>query len=48
MSMPERSPAVLLFDVNETLLDLSPLKDCIDAILLEPEGAALWFTTMLH
>jgi hypothetical protein len=38
-------PAVLFFDINETLLDLHPLKESINNVLLEQEGAALWFTT---
>lgn len=41
-------PVVLLFDVNETLLDLRPLQDSINSVLLEPEGAHLWFTTLLQ
>jgi 2-haloacid dehalogenase len=43
--IPDR-PALLLFDINETLLDLSPLRTGIERIL--PGGAELWFTTMLH
>lgn len=39
-------PALLLFDINETLLDLAPLRSSIERIL--PGGAELWFTTMLH
>jgi 2-haloacid dehalogenase len=39
-------PALLLFDVNETLLDLAPLSASINAVL--PGGAELWFTTMLQ
>jgi 2-haloacid dehalogenase len=39
-------PALLLFDINETLLDLAPLRTSIERIL--PGGAELWFTTMLH
>ncbi len=41
-------PAVLLFDVNETLLDLHPLKESINNVLLDSDGATLWFTTMLQ
>lgn len=43
--IPDR-PALLLFDINETLLDLAPLRTSIERIL--PGGAELWFTTMLH
>jgi 2-haloacid dehalogenase len=49
MSNPKQSnPNVLLFDVNETLLDLRPLQESINDVLLDAEGAALWFTTMLQ
>lgn len=41
-------PAVLLFDVNETLLNLQPLEDSIDTVLLENGASRLWFTTMLQ
>lgn len=42
-------PKVILFDVNETLLDLSPLNESIEKALGgRPELAPLWFTTMLH
>lgn len=42
------APLVLLFDVNETLLDLAPLKQKVGDILLDPHAASLWFTTMLQ
>ncbi|WP_426176960.1 haloacid dehalogenase type II [Massilia sp. TWR1-2-2] len=49
MNMPHHSrPAVLLFDVNETLLDLAPLEESIDEVLLENGASRLWFTTMLQ
>ena len=41
-------PAVLFFDVNETLIDLAPLKNRIDEVLLTEGAATLWFTTMLQ
>ena len=42
-------PKVILFDVNETLLDLRPLKESIGKALGgRPELAPLWFTTMLQ
>ena len=41
-------PAVLFFDVNETLLDLDPLKVSIGAVLPGPDSLQLWFSTMLH
>ena len=45
---PKR-PSVVFFDVNETLLDLSPLKDSL-SLVLEGRGdlLPLWFTTMLQ
>lgn len=49
MSATRKSrPAVLLFDVNETLLDLAPLEESITNVLLDEGGAKLWFTTMLQ
>ena len=48
--MPNTSqrPAVLLFDVNETLLTLEPLKQKVGDLLQDPLAATLWFTTMLQ
>lgn len=42
------TPLVLLFDVNETLLDMAPLKQKVGDILLDPHAGSLWFTTMLQ
>ena len=42
-------PKVILFDVNETLLDLQPMKEGIGKLLgAGPEAARLWFTTLLQ
>lgn len=41
-------PQVLLFDVNETLLDLAPLKKRIGDILSDPAKAELWFAMTLQ
>jgi 2-haloacid dehalogenase len=42
-------PQAILFDVNETLLDLQPMKDSIGKLLGGgPEAARLWFTTLLQ
>lgn len=41
-------PIVLLFDVNETLLDLSLVKQSVNDILLDASAGNLWFSTMLH
>ena len=42
------TPRVLLFDVNEPLLDAGALKTKIGDLLQDPSGGALRFTTMLH
>jgi 2-haloacid dehalogenase len=39
---------VLLFDINETLLDLSPLHSRIDEFLGKPNASQLWFTRLLQ
>ena len=42
-------PKVIFFDVNETLLDLKPLKESVDRALGDrPDLVPLWFTTMLQ
>ncbi len=42
-------PEVIFFDVNETLLDLTPLKESVgEALGDRPELAPLWFTTLLQ
>ncbi|WKD48750.1 haloacid dehalogenase type II [Microbulbifer spongiae] len=42
-------PKVIIFDVNETLLDLEPVRRSVAKILGEREDLLpLWFTTMLH
>lgn len=42
-------PAVLFFDVNETLLDMQPVKTSIaNALGQKPELVALWFSHLLH
>ncbi|AEG91468.1 haloacid dehalogenase type II [Ramlibacter tataouinensis] len=41
-------PTVLLFDVNETLLDVGAVKRQVGDLLQEPGAGTLWFTTMLH
>ncbi|MEW5251381.1 haloacid dehalogenase type II [Microbulbifer sp. 2201CG32-9] len=42
-------PKVIIFDVNETLLDLAPLKESVGAALGGREDLLpLWFSTMLH
>ncbi len=42
-------PKVIIFDVNETLLDLAPLKTSVGKALGgREEFLPLWFSTMLH
>lgn len=42
-------PKVIFFDVNETLLDLKPLKESVEKALGgRPELVPLWFTTLLQ
>lgn len=42
-------PQLLIFDVNETLLDLDPLKESVTKALGgRKDLVTLWFTTMLH
>ncbi|QDT10854.1 haloacid dehalogenase type II [Planctomycetes bacterium K23_9] len=42
-------PQVIIFDVNETLLDLAPLKTSVGKALQGREDLLpLWFSTMLH
>lgn len=48
MNATTNRPKVLLFDVNETLLDLAPLKASVNDVLQDPHGSTLWFTTLLQ
>lgn len=41
------NPSVILFDVNETLLNLKPLKQEVNK-LLGNRGFRIWFNTLLH
>jgi 2-haloacid dehalogenase len=42
-------PKVIILDVNETLLDLAPLKESVTKVLEGREGmVGLWFSMMLH
>ncbi len=42
-----KKPLVILFDVNETLLDMSPLKERINTVLGNKEGFHLSQTSPL-
>jgi len=39
---------VILFDVNETLLDMSPLRKAINRLLGTTKGFRIWFGMLLH
>ena len=41
-------PQVIIFDVNETLLDLDPLKERINSALKNEYAAEIWFAELLH
>ncbi len=47
MTMKENI-STLIFDVNETLLDLQPLKDSINNSLQDLNAANVWFAQLLH
>jgi 2-haloacid dehalogenase len=44
----QKSKPVLVFDVNETLLDMTPLKKAVNALLNEEQGFRIWFGMLLH
>ncbi|WP_428982857.1 haloacid dehalogenase type II [Paraglaciecola aquimarina] len=49
MSQAVVKPKVIIFDVNETLLDLETMRTSIGKVLNGNENlTALWFSTMLH
>ncbi len=39
---------VIVFDVNETLLDMSPLRQKVNALLQNEQGFKIWFGMMLQ
>jgi 2-haloacid dehalogenase len=41
-------PSVILFDVNETLMDMSPLKKKVNNILDSKRGFGVWFGMLLQ
>ncbi|GAA4311530.1 haloacid dehalogenase type II [Pontixanthobacter gangjinensis] len=41
-------PETLIFDVNETLLDLEPIKKSINKALKDDGAAEIWFSQLLH
>lgn len=48
MHLNTPKPKVLLFDVNETLLDIAPLKKRVGDLLRDGRAPELWFATMLQ
>jgi 2-haloacid dehalogenase len=46
--MATRTPTVLVLDVNETLSDLTPLRDVFAALGAPPERADTWFAATLR
>ncbi|CAM4376764.1 haloacid dehalogenase type II [Zobellia nedashkovskayae] len=43
-----KKPELLIFDINETLLNLDPLASAINEALDSKHAFALWFRTLLH
>jgi len=43
-----KKPIVILFDMNETLLDMSPLKKKINSLLDSRRGFRIWFGLLLQ
>jgi len=43
-----KKPSVILFDVNETLMDMSPLKKKVNDILDSKRGFRIWFGMLLQ
>ena len=41
-------PTLILFDVNETLLDMAPLKKNINTLLNDAQGFQVWFAMLLQ
>lgn len=44
----QKSKPILVFDVNETLLDMTPLKIAVNALLNNDQGFRIWFGMLLH
>ena len=47
-SLPLPNPQVIIFDVNETLLDMSPLKTAVNAAFGNPAAFNQWFGLLLQ
>ncbi len=49
MSKPSPTPKVIIFDVNETLLDLEAMRSSVGDVLGGRDDLLpYWFSTMLH
>jgi len=46
--MPVPQPSLIVFDVNETLSDMSPLRARFEEVGLDGQEAATWFATLLR
>ncbi len=46
--MHRTKPELIVFDVNETLLDLSPLKTKVNQVMGSDLAFDLWFSNLLH
>jgi 2-haloacid dehalogenase len=44
----QKNKPVLVFDVNETLLDMTPLKKSVNGLLGNDQGFRIWFGMLLH
>ncbi|AVR44635.1 haloacid dehalogenase type II [Christiangramia fulva] len=44
----KKNKPLLIFDVNETLLDLSPLEAEINSAMGNDQASAVWFSKLLH
>lgn len=44
----QKNKPVIVFDVNETLLDMTPLKQAINKLLDNDQAFRIWFGTLLH
>ncbi len=47
-SVVSASPSIIVFDVNETLSDMSPLSGLFEEVAAPGTMAELWFTTLLR
>jgi 2-haloacid dehalogenase len=47
-SLPFRRPRVILFDVNETLLDMSPVKLAVNSAFSNKAAFTIWFGLLLQ